>query len=185
LGNALEQRAQRRRNARTYMFKGLTAWRRSKARHVRWTIGLRVGKVHQNLGPREPFPAPERHFAPVRVEFRGAQRAAGDRRRRLSRSRQIAANDDVEGVASQELTERTRLRAPGFVQFDVALPLETAVGVPRRTSVTYDDEFAAQFARNGFPSCETSRSCMSLACSSSIAKMCTSMLRVVGSLSAK
>ena len=44
---------------------------------------------------------------------------------------------------------------------------------------------AYAFASIGLPSCATSRSCMSLACSSSLVRMPSIMTRVVGSLSAK
>src|SRR5665213_958889 len=72
------------------------------------------------------------------------------------------------------------------VERDIGLALEAAQRVPSRAPVPDADQFhAAYFLRNGRPSCATSRSCMSLACSSSIARMPSSIVRVVESLTPK
>ena len=136
-----------------------------------------------DLLPRQPLPLAEVHLAQLRGQFDREVARSADRLRRHARADQVAGKGEIETLLAQVQGEGLRLRQALVVERDVGLALEAPAGVPRRAPVPDADQFhPGYFLMNGRPSCATSRSCMSLACSSSIARMPSSIVRVVESL---
>jgi hypothetical protein len=85
----------------------------------------------------------------------------------------------IDAISQQELDAAVAQTKAGFASVNGReATLKTAELNLGYSSVHY-------FFRIGRPSCWTSRSCMSFACSSSCARMCSNIVRVVGSFSPK
>jgi hypothetical protein len=145
----------------------------------------RLGEALGDLRPNEPFPFAHHHLAPASVDL--DRPTASDRPGRQAGAFEVAAHDQIVRLAAEAPPERFSLGDSDGVEGHVGVALKARFRVPGGLPVADRNqlEFAQLLGSIGWPSRATSRSCMSLACSSSTAKIASIIVRVDGSLSAK
>ena len=116
---------------------------------------MRLGVPLADLGVGQALPAAAVPFPQVLVERHLEPGQPGQRRGGAGRAAQVGGDDQVRTERGEQARGPLGLGLAGFIERDVALALEAALGVPRRLPVPPQDQ-PDPFAQRVLPGLTTS-----------------------------